>query len=108
MGFDAAAAPNLSALGIQRKYSYDRASQLTDIGDSRRGGWAIATTRSAGCCRAQSQMSAGTFAFDPASNVLDPMASAARRPGAINNIPAILNNLVKDLPAVRRRVRARP
>ena len=88
--------PNASALGIQRKYSYDRAGQLTDIGDSRRGNLSYRYDPVGRLLQAQSQMGTETFAFDPASNILDPMAPAAREAGAIHNIPAILNNLVKD------------
>lgn len=89
-------APNANALGIQRKYSYDRAGQLTDIGDSRRGTLSYRYDPVGRLLQAQSQLGTETFAFDPASNILDPMAPAAREAGALNNIPAILNNLVKD------------
>ncbi|MDQ0038689.1 RHS repeat-associated protein [Variovorax boronicumulans] len=89
-------APNASALGIQRKYSYDRAGQLTDIGDSRRGSLSYRYDPVGRLLQAQSQLGTETFAFDPASNILDPMAPAAREAGAIHSIPAILNNLVKD------------
>jgi YD repeat-containing protein len=89
-------APNASALGIQRKYSYDRAGQLTDIGDSRRGSLSYRYDPVGRLLQAQSQLGTETFAFDPASNILDPMASPAREAGTLNNIPAILNNLVKD------------
>jgi RHS repeat-associated protein len=90
------AVPNTSALGIQRKYSYDRAGQLTDIGDSRRGSLSYRYDPVGRLLQAQGQLGTETFAFDPASNILDPMAPAAREAGAIHNIPAILNNLVKD------------
>jgi RHS repeat-associated protein len=89
-------APNASALGIQRKYSYDRAGQLTDIGDSRRGRLSYRYDPVGRLLQAQSQLGTETFAFDPASNILDPMAPVAREAGAIHSIPAILNNLVKD------------
>jgi len=89
-------APNANALGIQRKYSYDRAGQLTDIGDSRRGSLSYRYDPVGRLLQAQSQLGTETFAFDPASNILDPMAPAAREAGALNNIPAVLNNLVKD------------
>jgi RHS repeat-associated protein len=46
--------------------------------------------------QAHSRLGTETFAFDPASNILDPMASAARDPGTTRNTPAILDNLVKD------------
>ncbi|MDQ0016303.1 RHS repeat-associated protein [Variovorax boronicumulans] len=88
--------PNASALGIQRKYSYDRAGQLTDIGDSRRGSLSYRYDPVGRLLQARSQLGTETFAFDPASNILDPMAPAAREAGAIHSIPAILNNLVKD------------
>jgi RHS repeat-associated protein len=95
-GRGGSSAPNASALGIQRKYSYDRAGQLTDIGDSRRGSLSYRYDPVGRLLQAQSQLGTETFAFDPASNILDPMASPAREAGTLNNIPAILNNLVKD------------
>jgi RHS repeat-associated protein len=87
---------NTAAFGIQRKYSYDRAGQLTDIGDSRRGSLSYRYDPVGRLLRAQSQLGTETFAFDPASNILDPMAPVARDAGTIHNVPAILNNLVKD------------
>jgi RHS repeat-associated protein len=95
-GRGGSSAPNASALGIQRKYSYDRAGQLTDIGDSRRGSLSYRYDPVGRLVQAQRQLGTETFAFDPASNILDPMASPAREAGTLNNIPAILNNLVKD------------
>ncbi|WP_432422939.1 RHS repeat-associated core domain-containing protein [Variovorax boronicumulans] len=89
-------APNAGALGIQRKYSYDRAGQLTDIGDSRRGSLSYRYDPVGRLLQARSRLGTETFAFDPASNILDPMAPEAREAGTVHNIPAILNNLVKD------------
>ncbi|WP_390347993.1 RHS repeat-associated core domain-containing protein [Variovorax boronicumulans] len=95
-GSSSPSAPNASALGIQRKYSYDRAGQLTDIGDSRRGSLSYRYDPVGRLLQAQSQLGTETFAFDPASNILDPMTPVAKEAGTIHNIPAILNNLVKD------------
>jgi len=95
-GGSAGGSANASALDIQREYSYDRAGQLTDIGDSRRGSLSYRYDPVGRLLQAQSQLGTETFAFDPASNILDPTAPAAREAGAIHNIPAILNNLVKD------------
>jgi RHS repeat-associated protein len=88
--------PNGDAFGIARKYSYDRAGQLTDIGDTRRGNLSYRYDPVGRLLQAHSRLGTETFAFDPASNILDPMASAARDPGTIRNTPAILDNLVKD------------
>lgn len=90
------AVPNASALGIQRQYSYDGAGQLTDIGDSRRGNLSYRYDPVGRLLQAQGRLGTETFAFDPASNILDPMAPAAREAGTVHNIPPILNNLVKD------------
>ncbi|ATA52124.1 hypothetical protein CKY39_01965 [Variovorax boronicumulans] len=91
-----APASNTSALGIRRQYTYDRAGQLTDIGDSRRDGLSYRYDPVGRLLQAQSRLGTETFAFDPASNILDPMTPVAKEAGTIHNIPAILNNLVKD------------
>ncbi|MFM9924403.1 RHS repeat-associated core domain-containing protein [Variovorax sp. H27-G14] len=85
-----------SAFNLRRSYQYDRAGQLTDIGDSRRGGLSYSYDPVGRLVQSHSQRGSETFAFDPASNILDPTAPAARQAGTLNNTPAILDNLVKD------------
>ena len=89
--------PNASALSLQRYYGYDRAGQLTDIGDSRRGNLSYRYDPVGRLLQAHSRLGTETFAFDPASNLLDPMAPAARSAAApnINGVPALLNNLLQ-------------
>jgi RHS repeat-associated protein len=91
--------PNSAAFGVRRSYSYDRAGQLTDIGDSRRGHLSYGYDPVGRLLQAQSRFGTETFAFDPASNILDPMAPTtptARQAGTRDNTSTVLNNLVKD------------
>ena len=95
----ATATATASAFSLKRQYRYDPAGQLTDIGDSRRGNLNYRYDPVGRLLQASGGLGNETFAFDPASNLLDPQAPqglAGSSQVKINGIPAILNNLLKD------------
>ncbi|WP_217445049.1 YD repeat-containing protein [Burkholderia cepacia] len=65
---------------LVRRYRYDASGQLTDINDTRRGQLAYRYDPVGRLLEAQSRLGHETFAFDPASNLIDPASSA--RPSA--------------------------
>ncbi|WP_338523665.1 RHS repeat-associated core domain-containing protein [Pseudomonas batumici] len=65
---------------LKREYKYDAAGQLTDINDSRRGPLAYRYDPVSRLLGATSRLGVETFAFDPASNLLDDKATEIRRP----------------------------
>ncbi|AWV00321.1 RHS family protein [Burkholderia sp. JP2-270] len=56
---------------MERRYQYDKAGQLTQIADMRRGEIQYAYDPIARLTRAQSSLGVETFAFDPASNLVE-------------------------------------
>ncbi|EEL9743104.1 RHS repeat protein [Salmonella enterica subsp. enterica serovar Muenchen] len=57
---------------LVRSYRYDASGQLTDINDTRRGQLAYRYDPVGRLLEAQSRLGLETFAFDPASNLIDP------------------------------------
>ncbi|WP_244656861.1 RHS repeat-associated core domain-containing protein [Pseudomonas sp. CFBP 8772] len=82
---------------IKRTYSYDAAGQLTDINDSRRGPLSYRYDPVNRLLSATSRLGVETFAFDPASNLLDDSAAPVRRP--LDPEPVrykLIDNLLRD------------
>ncbi|WP_347904711.1 RHS repeat-associated core domain-containing protein [Pseudomonas purpurea] len=65
---------------LKRDYKYDTVGQLTDINDSRRGPLAYRYDPVGRLLSATSRLGVETFAFDPASNLLDDPTQQIRRP----------------------------
>lgn len=89
-----------AAIGIRRSYRYDKAGQLTGIGDSRRGRLDYRYDPVGRLLEAQSQLGKEVFAFDPAGNIADPVlkepgtAALAREQGVAPG--KLLDNLLKE------------
>jgi RHS repeat-associated protein len=82
---------------IKRAYTYDAAGQLTDINDSRRGQLSYRYDPVSRLLSATSRLGVETFAFDPASNLLDDSAAPVRRP--LDPEPVrhkLVDNLLRD------------
>ncbi|MEN5033014.1 RHS repeat domain-containing protein, partial [Pseudomonas sp. Ps21-P2] len=82
---------------IKRAYQYDAAGQLTDINDSRRGPLSYRYDPVSRLLSATSRLGVETFAFDPASNLLDDSAAPVRRP--LDPEPVrhkLIDNLLRD------------
>ncbi|WP_082572257.1 RHS repeat-associated core domain-containing protein [Variovorax sp. Root434] len=62
----------VDAIGIRRSYAYDKAGQLTAIGDSRRGNLSYRYDPVGRLLEANSRLGRETFAFDPAGNIGNP------------------------------------
>ncbi|WP_174769945.1 RHS repeat-associated core domain-containing protein [Paraburkholderia hayleyella] len=77
---------------LVRRYRYDASGQLTDINDTRRGQLAYRYDPVGRLLEAQSRLGHETFAFDPASNLVDPQAQREAdrehlpRPKALDNL----------------------
>ncbi|WP_418128700.1 RHS repeat-associated core domain-containing protein [Variovorax sp. 375MFSha3.1] len=82
----------VEAVGIQRRYSYDKAGQLVAIGDSRRGNLNYRYDPVGRLLEANSRIGRETFAFDPAGNIVDslPANEPLRHPAG-----KLLDNLLK-------------
>ncbi|KVA56904.1 type IV secretion protein Rhs [Burkholderia cepacia] len=80
---------------LVRRYRYDASGQLTDINDTRRGQLAYRYDPVGRLLEAQSRLGHETFAFDPASNLIDP---AEQREAERQHMPRIkaLDNLLKQ------------
>ena len=65
---------------LKRDYQYDAAGQLTDLNDSRRGPLAYRYDLVGRLLEATSRLGVETFAFDPASNLLDEKTQQIQRP----------------------------
>ncbi|WP_259740100.1 RHS repeat-associated core domain-containing protein [Pseudomonas brassicacearum] len=65
---------------LKREYTYDAAGELTDLNDSRRGPLAYRYDPVGRLLSATSRLGVETFAFDPASNLLDDKIAENRRP----------------------------
>ncbi|MCA8347509.1 RHS domain-containing protein, partial [Burkholderia cepacia] len=80
---------------LVRHYRYDASGQLTDINDTRRGQLAYRYDPVGRLLEAQSRLGHETFAFDPASNLIDP---AEQREADRQRMPRIkaLDNLLKQ------------
>ncbi|HWT21170.1 MAG TPA: RHS repeat-associated core domain-containing protein [Variovorax sp.] len=62
----------VEAIGIRRSYQYDKAGQLTAIGDSRRGNLSYRYDPVGRLLEAHSRLGREIFAFDPAGNIGNP------------------------------------
>ncbi|NWD83034.1 RHS domain-containing protein [Pseudomonas reactans] len=78
---------------VVRNYRHDAAGQLTRIDDTRRGALSYRYDPLGRLLAAQTISGEETFAFDPASNLLDPQAP--RRPNQYAP-PKLLDNLLRD------------
>ncbi|EMD9442626.1 RHS repeat protein, partial [Burkholderia cepacia] len=80
---------------LVRRYRYDVSGQLTDINDTRRGQLAYRYDPVGRLLEAQSRLGHETFAFDPASNLVDP---AEQKEAERQRMPRIkaLDNLLKQ------------
>ncbi|MBN3816369.1 RHS repeat protein [Paraburkholderia sp. Se-20369] len=83
---------------MERRYQYDVAGQLVQIADMRRGEIQYAYDPIGRLTRAQSLPGVETFAFDPASNIVEATERDAHGIGAFGGKPAaaLLDNLLKD------------
>ncbi|WP_174430038.1 RHS repeat-associated core domain-containing protein [Burkholderia metallica] len=80
---------------LVRRYRYDASGQLTGINDTRRGQLAYRYDPVGRLLEAQSRLGHETFAFDPASNLIDP---AEQREADRQHMPRpkALDNLLKQ------------
>ena len=83
------------ALSLRRSYGYDKAGQLTDIGDSRRGNLSYRYDPVGRLLEASSRLGRETFAFDPAGNIADIAAPEPGHPGP-HTVNRLLDNLLKE------------
>ena len=105
------------ATGIRRSYQYDKAGQLTAIGDSRRGNLSYRYDPVGRLLEANSRLGRETFAFDPAGNIGNPSPDAegtVHPAGGVTNRVAVrsgsdgrsmagklMDNLLKDYAGTR-------
>ncbi|KWK17189.1 DUF6531 domain-containing protein, partial [Burkholderia stagnalis] len=83
---------------MERRYHYDAAGQLTQIADMRRGEIQYAYDPIGRLTRAQSLLGVETFAFDPASNIVEATERDTHGIGVLGGEPAVplLDNLLKE------------
>ena len=91
---------------VERRYRYDAAGQLSRIEDSRKGGTDYRYDPVGRLIEAISPVAKERFAFDPASNIVDPVRAsevAASRPSPVRaestlpvDVPKVLGNLLKS------------
>jgi RHS repeat-associated protein len=89
----------------ERRYRYDAVGQLSRIEDSRKGGTDYRYDPVGRLIEAVSPVAKERFAFDPASNIIDPVRTAetpASRPSPVRpestlpvEVPKVLGNLLK-------------
>ncbi|WP_409364251.1 RHS repeat-associated core domain-containing protein [Burkholderia sp. Bp9143] len=89
----------------ERRYRYDAAGQLSRIEDSRKGGTDYRYDPVGRLIEAISPVAKERFAFDPASNIIDPVRTTetpASRPSPVRptstlpvEVPKVLGNLLK-------------
>ncbi|WP_426389182.1 RHS repeat-associated core domain-containing protein [Variovorax sp. R-27] len=82
------------ALSLRRSYGYDKAGQLTAIGDSRRGNLNYRYDPVGRLLEANSRLGRETFAFDPAGNIAD--AARGDAPQGLRAVSKLLDNLLKE------------
>ena len=82
------------ALSLRRNYGYDKAGQLTAIGDTRRGNLSYRYDPVGRLLEANSRLGRETFAFDPAGNIADALDHHSR-PG-VQAVNRLLDNLLKE------------
>jgi len=87
----------------ERRYQYDKAGQLTQIADLRRGEIQYAYDPLGRLLRAQSSLGVETFAFDPASNLVETTERDQHGIGAEGGKRStpLLDNLLKDYAGTR-------
>ncbi|AOK56975.1 RHS repeat-associated core domain-containing protein [Burkholderia stagnalis] len=84
--------------GAEYRFGYDAAGQLTQIADMRRGEIQYAYDPIGRLTRAQSSLGVETFAFDPASNIVEATERDVHGIGVLGGEPAVplLDNLLKE------------
>ncbi|MFM0375635.1 RHS domain-containing protein [Paraburkholderia strydomiana] len=94
---------NAPAPIVARRYQYDAVGQLKEIDDSRQGLTRYQYDPVGRLIEAVSPFATERFAFDPASNIVDPGSAAQARTGGgqqLSSLPAltpkVLGNLLKD------------
>jgi RHS repeat-associated protein len=83
----------VEALELSRRYTYDKAGQVTAIGDSRRGRLDYRYDPAGRLLEANSRLGREVFAFDPAGNIVDPAQAEGPVQRAANKL---LDNLLKE------------
>ncbi len=97
VGAGAGAGENPRTFQLTRRYEYDRAGQLSAIADSRRGALSYRYDPVGRLLQAHARLGTETFAFDPASNMLDTAeAASSGSSSSPARTPAILDNLIRD------------
>ena len=88
---------------LKRLYHYDKVGQLTDIHDKRRGHIEYKYDPVGRLLQANSALGRETFAFDPASNIINPNKNNQQRhqdtyyePTHKHGYNRLINNVVKD------------
>ncbi len=82
------------AQSLRRSYGYDKAGQLTAIGDSRRGNLNYGYDPVGRLLEANSRLGRETAAFDPAGNIAD--AARGDAPQGLRAVSKLLDNLLKE------------
>jgi len=83
----------MDALELSRRYTYDKAGQLTAIGDSRRGRLDYRYDPVGRLLEAKGRLGREVFAFDPAGNIVDPTQAEWPSQRTANKL---LDNLLKE------------
>ncbi|MDP9930427.1 RHS repeat-associated core domain-containing protein [Variovorax paradoxus] len=84
---------SIEALELSRRYTYDKAGQLTAIGDSRRGRLDYRYDPVGRLLEAHGRLGREVFAFDPAGNIVDPTQAEGPVQRTANKL---LDNLLKE------------
>jgi RHS repeat-associated protein len=82
------------ALSLRRSYGYDKAGQLTAIGDTRRGNLSYRYDPVGRLLEANGRLGRETFAFDPAGNIADATGNDSR--SGLHAVNRLLDNLLKE------------
>ncbi|MBR8080999.1 RHS repeat-associated core domain-containing protein [Burkholderia cenocepacia] len=91
---------NAPAALAERRYRYDAVGQLEHIEDSRKGVINYRYDPVGRLIAAIGPLGTETFAFDPASNIIDPGSPRhARTPGAVKASPVVPDSVDSTLPA---------
>lgn len=83
---------------ILRKYDYDKAGQLTNVADSRRGSIRYNFDPVGRLLKAQSRLGTELFAFDPAGNIAVPKDGTETYRGVTGN--KVMDNLLREFAGI--------